>query len=150
MASRSKKMLEMTNENWHYIICYLSIVMLKPSIECIEHKYLLRGLTHMEMDTIHARIVRQKKSSPQFSITTPWDWQGQQLFRLCDPKIEVAEMETMDFKKFTLLSKESGSPFYNNRKTKNNQNFMISKVVHMKFLRETPGVLHFKTEPRTF
>lgn len=132
------------NRNHQMIMCYLSIIMLKPSIKCIEHKYLLRGHTHMEVDTIHARIERQKKASPQFSLITPWDWQ--QLFRLCGDKFEVAEMETMDFKNFTLLSEESGSYFHNNKKTITNQNFLISKVVHMKFLAETPGVLYFKTD----
>ncbi|XP_050504407.1 uncharacterized protein LOC126883199 isoform X1 [Diabrotica virgifera virgifera] len=131
------------NRNIQMIMCYLSILKLKPSIKCIEHKYLLRGHTHMEVDTIHARRERQKKASSQFSLITPWDWQ--QLFRLCDNKLEVAEMETMDFKNFTLLSEDSGFHFQNNKKMITNQNFLISKVVHMKFLAESPGVLHFKT-----
>ncbi|KAJ8911240.1 hypothetical protein NQ315_012227, partial [Exocentrus adspersus] len=63
-----------------------------------QHKYLLRGHTHMEVDSVHARIERQMKASPDFSIITPWDWQ--QLMRLCNSNFKVREMQTLDFKNF--------------------------------------------------
>lgn len=61
------------NRNIQIIVCYLSMFTLKPSLQCIEHKFLLRGHTHMEVDTIHARVERQLKNTPQFSIVTSWE-----------------------------------------------------------------------------
>nr|CAH7722701.1 unnamed protein product [Callosobruchus chinensis] len=40
-----------------------------------EHIQKFSGHTHLEVDTVHARIERQIKSTPQFSIITSWDWQ---------------------------------------------------------------------------
>ncbi|KAJ8929753.1 hypothetical protein NQ314_017543 [Rhamnusium bicolor] len=130
------------NRNQQMIMCYLLILTLKPSIKCIEHKYLLRGHTHMEVDSIHSRIERTTRNFPAFSVATPWDWQ--QLVRLCGPKINTIEMDTTDFKNFNLHN-NSKSFFQANKKTTNGQNFLISKVVHLKFLTEEPGNLYFKT-----
>ncbi|CAH1959018.1 unnamed protein product [Acanthoscelides obtectus] len=129
------------NRNQQMIMCYSYLLMMKPSLKCIEHKFLLRGHTHMEADTVHARIEKQIKSLPQFQICTPWDWQ--QLIRLCGPNIAVKEMETDNFKNFNDLQ---GCIFQSKKKTVTNQTFFVSKVVHMKFLAETPGVMHFKTK----
>lgn len=131
------------NRNHQMIMCYLLAQKLKPSIKYIEHKYLLRGHTHMEVDSIHSRIERTMKNSPAFSVVTPWDWQ--QLVRLCGPKIEVCEMETKDFKDFSKLHNSSSSYFQINKKTTNGQQFLISKAVVMKFDTEKPGIMHFKT-----
>lgn len=131
------------NRNLQMIMCYFLIMQLKPEMRCIEHKYLLRGHTHMEVDTIHARIEKTLRNTPAFSIVTPWDWQ--QLVRLCGPKIEVSEMETIDFKDFNELHNSAKSLLHSNKKTREGQTFLISKIVHMKFLSETPGVLYYKT-----
>lgn len=77
---------------------------------------------------------------------TPWDWQ--QIARLCSSKqnSNVIAMETADFKNFNDLFEASTAPYYSNKKTEDNDKFLISKVVHMKIKAESPGVLYFKTD----
>ncbi|KAJ8965857.1 hypothetical protein NQ314_003869 [Rhamnusium bicolor] len=118
---------------------------IKQSIKIIEHKFLLRGHTHMEVDSIQSQIEREMKRLPSFAIMTPWDWQ--QLARMCGTKnkFEVVEMEIPDFKNFNNLMDNSNSPYCLNKKTKSKQNFLISKVVHMQFRLDSPGTLYFKT-----
>nr|CAH7763082.1 unnamed protein product [Callosobruchus chinensis] len=128
------------NRNQQMILCYFYLLMIKPSLKCIEHKFLLRGHTHMEADTIHARIEKQIKSLLQFQICTPWDWQ--QLIRLCGPNVAVVEMETGNFKNFNNLQ---GSTFQSKKKTTTKKTFFVSKVVHIKFIKEKPGMMYFKT-----
>ena len=55
-------------------------------------------------------------------------------------------MDILDFKNFALLQ-DSGSMFQPNKKTLNGETFLISKVVHMKFLKENTGIIFFR---RTF
>lgn len=131
------------NRNLQMLMSYFYIMMVKPSLKSIEHKYLLRGHTHMEVDSVHARIERQMKASPDFSIITPWDWQ--QLMRLCNSKFLVMEMQSLDFKNFNYLYDNIKSAFQNNKKTTTGAHFLISKVVHMKFVADKLGVLYFKS-----
>ncbi|CAH1982129.1 unnamed protein product [Acanthoscelides obtectus] len=83
------------------------------------------------------------KTSPKFSIITSWDWQ--QLIRLCGPKIDVSEMELLDFKNFNDLQSNARSPMQPKKKTNTGHPFLISKVVHMKFFADSMGILYFKT-----
>lgn len=132
------------NRNMHMILCYFYALQLKHSITSIEHRYLLRGHTHMEVDSVHSRLEREMKKTPDFSVMTPWDWQ--QMARLCSSKsdLEVKPMELEDFKNFGILYEKKNSPFLQNKKTTTKENFLISKVVCMKFKRDSPGILYFK------
>ncbi|CAG9762289.1 unnamed protein product [Ceutorhynchus assimilis] len=103
------------NRNLQMLMSYFYVMMVKPSLKSVEHKYLLRGHTHMEVDSVHARIERQMKASPDFSIITPWDWQ--QLMRLCNSNLMVEEMQTVDFKNFNYLYDNIKSSFQNDKKT---------------------------------
>nr|CAI5837769.1 unnamed protein product [Callosobruchus analis] len=97
----------------------------------------------MEVDSVHARIEKALKNSPKFSIITPWDWQ--QLIRICDHRIGVFEMDTTDFLDFNQLHNSAESLLKPNKKNESGQSFLISKVVHMKFLRGSNGILYYKT-----
>lgn len=68
------------NRNVQMIMCYFHILAMNPTIKQISHKFLLRGHTHMEMDSIHSVIERESKKYPNYKIMTPWDWM--QLARL--------------------------------------------------------------------
>nr|CAH7736931.1 unnamed protein product [Callosobruchus chinensis] len=57
------------------MLTYLWLLKICPNLKTVEHKYLLRGHTHMEADHIHALIERSLKKQPTMEICTPWDWQ---------------------------------------------------------------------------
>lgn len=82
----------------------------------ITQKFLLKGHTHMEADTVHALIERKRKKMNNMSILTPWDWQ--QLVRQTSRKYTVHNMELEDFKDFSSLydTKKSQNPLFVNRK----------------------------------
>lgn len=75
-----------------------------PKLKIINHKYLLRGHTHLEADTDHALIERQVKKTPAFQIATPWDWQ--QRVRITSAKFSVINMDTHDFLDWTGIGLE--------------------------------------------
>ena len=59
------------NRNMAIIACYLWLLHNFKALKVINHKYLLKGHTHMEVDTIHSIIERAKKKQPHMSIVTP-------------------------------------------------------------------------------
>nr|CAH7728807.1 unnamed protein product [Callosobruchus chinensis]CAH7732680.1 unnamed protein product [Callosobruchus chinensis] len=75
---------------------YFVLLEKNPNIKCISHKSLTKGHTHLEADSDHSIIERERKKIPQLKIITPWDWQ--QLVRLCCVKksFDVTGMETRD------------------------------------------------------
>nr|CAH7741833.1 unnamed protein product [Callosobruchus chinensis] len=54
-------------------------------------------------------------------------------------------METSDFRDFNQLHNNAESPLQSKKKTGSGQNFLVSKVVHMKFLADSSRILYFKT-----
>nr|CAH7738552.1 unnamed protein product [Callosobruchus chinensis] len=88
------------NRNIVMVMAYFWIIHKHPHIEIINHKFLLRGHTHMEVDSDHSLIERERKKTPFLKIMTPWDWQ--QLARLCcrSKPFNVINMDTHDFKDF--------------------------------------------------
>lgn len=98
------------NRNLLVIMCYFWMLKLKPNLKQINHKFLARGHTHLEADTDHSMIERERKKCPQFKIVTPWDWQ--QHVRLCGTKkkFKVVGMENNDFLNFKMLYEGNTSP----------------------------------------
>nr|CAI5846436.1 unnamed protein product [Callosobruchus analis] len=72
------------NRNILMIMCYFWALHLKPNLQVINHKFLSRGYTHLEADSIHSVIERSRRKVPQFEIVTPWDWQ--QMVRMAGTK----------------------------------------------------------------
>lgn len=133
------------NRNIHMIMCYFFILHAAPQLKVIEHKYLLRGHTHMEADMVHSLIERESKKLAAFSIMWPWDWQ--QIARMCGNRLrfDVTGMESEDFKSFNKLCLSQTSPYISQKKTENNTKFLISQMVHFKVTADTPGILYCKT-----
>nr|CAH7768684.1 unnamed protein product [Callosobruchus chinensis] len=84
------------NRNAQILMSYFVPLEKNPNIKCISHKSLTKGHTHLEADSDHSIIERERKKIPQLKIITPWDWQ--QLVRLCRVKksFDVTGMETRD------------------------------------------------------
>lgn len=84
------------NKNSHIVAMFL-ILMQLSNLECIDHKFLVPGHTHMECDSDHS-IIERKKKKHESPIEHPRDWF--QLVRLCGKgsnSFKVVEMKQEDF-----------------------------------------------------
>jgi len=111
------------------------------NLKIINHKYLLRGHTHLEVDSDHSVIERSKKITKHSTIMIPWDWQ--QFIRFCKTKnpFEVINMELEDFLDFQSLYSSKNAPLiYRIKEVK------ISEIVHLRLEKEKEGLLMFKTD----
>lgn len=131
------------NKNKSLIMCFFWMMMKYPQIKTINQKFLLKGHTHMEADTVHALIERKRKKANSMSILTPWDWQ--QLVRQTSSKYSVINMELEDFKNFEALLKGKESPFVSRKLDCDKKCVLMSQFVHIQVRRENLGHLFFKT-----
>ncbi|CAH2104535.1 unnamed protein product [Euphydryas editha] len=74
----------------------------KLDIDVIDHKFMVPGHSHLEVDTDHS-IIEKKKKKTDLQIYHPHDWI--QLIRSCSKKFEVVEMRSSDFLDFSSLLK---------------------------------------------
>ena len=132
------------NKNMCMVMCFFWILHKYPQIKVITQKFLLKGHTHMEADTVHAMIERKRKKTKALSILTPWDWQ--QLVRQCSTSYNVYNMELQDFKDFkNLYILPQISPFIFRKVTATKEPVMLSTCVQLQVRQENKGVLYFKT-----
>lgn len=133
------------NRNMLVVMSYFWMMNLKPNLQIITHKFLARGHTHMEADTVHSVIERERKKIPQFQMMTPWDWQ--QLVRLCGSKkqLNVVSMEIEDFKDFGSRYEGPNAIYVSRKKSIEGTDFFISNAVHLEIRRQNPGMLFYKT-----
>ncbi|XP_018571479.1 uncharacterized protein LOC108911126, partial [Anoplophora glabripennis] len=132
------------NRNLAMIICYFYILKLFPQLKVINHKFLLRGHTHLEADSDHSMIERATKKQPQFQIMTPWDWQQVARIASRNKPFHVIGMETTDFKDFKSLYTASQSSYISRKKNIDGELFLISKAIHLKVNSESHGILYYK------
>lgn len=132
------------NRNIVMVMAYFFILKKFPSLKIIEHKFLLRGHTHLEVDSCHSLIEREKKKTLGFQIMTPWDWQ--QIARMCsiNNPFQIINMETEDFKDFKQLYSNSSSPFISRKKDRSGNDVNISKMVSIQVRADSYGTLFYK------
>nr|CAH7736374.1 unnamed protein product [Callosobruchus chinensis] len=128
------------NRNIVMMLTYLWLLKICPNLKTVEHKYLLRGHTHMEADHIHALIERSLKKQPTMEICTPWDWQ--QLIR--STGATVIKLGLSDFKQVNYLYSQPKAPFINKKKNTEKEDFLISNVVHFRVEANRPGTVFYK------
>lgn len=134
------------NKNVSIIMCFFWILNKYPQIKAITQKFLLKGHTHMEADSVHALIERKRKKLKNMSILTPWDWQ--QLVRQTSSKYTVYNMELEDFKSFNTLydtKKSQNPPFVNRKKDINKEQVLLSNCVQIEVKQTNIGTMYFKT-----
>ncbi|CAG9814715.1 unnamed protein product [Phaedon cochleariae] len=91
------------NKNTHIAAMFTYIISIHPTLQVIDHKFLIPGHTHMECDSDLAKIEKFKKKSP-FPIYVPRDWY--QLVRVAGKgKFSVEIMSRQDFMDFASLLK---------------------------------------------
>ncbi|CAF4946988.1 unnamed protein product [Pieris macdunnoughi] len=130
------------NKNISVMMAYLWILS-NQNIKIINHKYLLKGHTHMEVDVIHSIIEREKKKIQEFPIVTPW----QQFIKSCskNAKISVVNMETDSFKEFSAFCEGLSAPFVHRKKSESGETVPYSNIVWMQFRKEHMGSMFYKT-----
>lgn len=67
------------NRNLQMIMCYFYLLAINPHIKEISHKFLLRGHTHMEVDSVHSIIEREAKKCPNLHHGIGHSWLGFQV-----------------------------------------------------------------------
>lgn len=132
------------NRNIMLILSYMWLLKIHSSLETVNHKYLLRGHTHLEADSVHAVIERKKKSLPTMSVIVSHDWA--QLMRTCGIKkpYDVTEMDIQDFKDFHSLAKTPKSPLIFRKRNFQGEPVLLSKVVQLTVEKKNLGVFKYK------
>nr|CAH7763754.1 unnamed protein product [Callosobruchus chinensis] len=135
------------NKNISVVMSFFWILHTYPQIKTITQKFLLKGHTHMEADSVHALIERKRKKLNNFAILTPWDWQ--QVVRQTSSKYTVHNMELSNFKSFNTLfdrRKHANPPFVNRKKDVNKEPVLLSTCVQLQVHQEKIGTLFLKTD----
>ena len=117
------------NKNKSIIVCFFWIIQKYSQIKQINQKFLLKGHTYMEADTVHALIERKRKRTTNMSILTPGD--SQQLVRHTSNKYCVHNIELEDFKNFESLFTGKEFPFVSRKVDVNKKSVLMSKCVHL-------------------
>lgn len=97
------------NKNSHVATMFMAVLTEKPTLESIDHKFLISGHTHMECDVDHATIEKAKKTTTM-KINHPYDSYiciYMQLIRSCKKTnpFTVKVLECNDFLNFAYLLK---------------------------------------------
>lgn len=131
------------NKNNIVAMMFMFLLHIHPTLEIINHKFLISGHSHMECDSDHAVIERTKKKT-HLKINHLNDWI--QLVRSCKLKnaFEVIPMQLEQFLKFSELSSKKG-PFTIKKKDVHGNKFLWQPVKWLQF-RKPIGEIYFKTD----
>lgn len=129
-------------QNKNSFLCLMFMLAMKdlPYVQCIDHKFLVPGHTHMECDGVHSIIEKKKKKHP-IPIDHPRDWAN--LVRLCGSKkkFQVIEMKRDDFFEFSALFKG----LFQQRKINTDGEKVYWKDIKWLRYSQQPGVVEYKT-----
>lgn len=125
------------NRNIMIALCYSWFVTKIPTLDVMNHKFMLKGHTHLEADIVHAAIERKKKELKDFEIVIPHDWeQFIRTIKMKNKYLNVDHVAIEDFKNFVSLVTGPNSSMVVRRKDDTGAPFLISKVVWMRFEKE--------------
>lgn len=128
------------NKNSHVSAMFLKIIQMLPSVNIINHKFLVPGHTHMECDVDHSLIEKQKKKI-QVPIFHPHDWY--QLVRSTGKKnkFKVIEMAQDDFFDFAKLLK---GPLVAHKINTDREPFKWHDVQWLQYRKSDKGIINYK------
>lgn len=114
------------------------------NIKSITHKFLIKGHTQNEGDTVHSVIEKEiKRTLKSGNIYVPSQYfQIMRTAKKQAPFYEVNELSHGDFMDFKALASELGQNFTVNLK---NETFPFTNIKMWKITRENPFVFHYKT-----
>ncbi|XP_067614936.1 uncharacterized protein, partial [Eurosta solidaginis] len=129
-----------TGQNRNSFICAMFLKVLEdhPTIEMIDHKFLVVGHTHLECDTVHAQIEKKKRNS-SVSIQHPHDWSN--LIAATNKKYITQDMKQEDFYNFHALMKDKYTWRSNNT---NGEKFEWKLVRWLRYAKKEPGLIRYK------
>lgn len=129
------------NKNSFIFSMFFTVLKTKTSIQKIDHKFLVPGHTHMECDSDHSLIEKQKKCS-EIQIAHPRDWAT--LISCTNKKkpFKVHEMDQEDFLNFEQLTK---GPFIIRKKDEEGNKFIWHDVTWLQYRSCDIGLLYYKT-----
>ncbi|KAJ9583050.1 hypothetical protein L9F63_022607 [Diploptera punctata] len=130
------------NRNSFVASMFSYVVQTSDHIEEIHHKFLVSGHTHLECDTDHAIIEKEKKRTGM-KINHPNDWY--QLVRSCRRRnpFNVFVVEKQHFLDFSSLCKPTG-PFQMKKTDTLGNTFLWQKTQWLKYVKETEGIIFVK------
>lgn len=109
-----------------------------PSLETVDHKFLVSGHTHMECDSDHALIERAKKTAGD--IHTPEDWYSLVRSARNDNPYEVIELDQSMIYNFEILYK---GILIARKKDEKGELFSMQKVRWLRYTKEQ-GIVYYK------
>lgn len=134
------------NRNIMIVFCYLWLISKIDGLEVIDHKFMLKGHTHLEVDAVHSVIEKKKKQLKDFEICVPRDWeQFIKTVKMKKKHCNVQHLSLDDFLDFNSLGAGNTSPFVSRRTDTNGDPFLISKVVWLRVSKDHPGKVLYKT-----
>lgn len=132
------------NRNLMMVLMYMCLLKISKTLKVIYHKFLLRGHTHMEVDSDHSVIERASKKAPSHSIFTCNDWVNVITnAKKTGPPFNVVRMMLENFLSFTSLTERSG-PLIQRKQCIDGSSFQISSAVWLQVKKNEPGKLFFK------
>jgi len=107
------------NKNSFLAYMFLTYLQSSPTIKTIDHKFLISGHTHMECDSAHAQIEKEKKKTTM-RLHHPRDWMQfiqnlgkKQRFNVTEMKQEMfLDFGTLSRKKLIFRKKKNDSDCY--------------------------------------
>lgn len=96
------------NRNILIALCYSWLVTKISKLDVIKHKFMLKGLTHL--DVVHAAVEQKEKELKDFEIMIPHDWeQFIRTIKIKNKYLNVDHLAIEDFKNFVQLVTEPDS-----------------------------------------
>lgn len=129
------------NKNSHVAAMFMAVLKEKTTLQCIDHKFLVSGHSHMECDIDHSTIEKAKKKTTM-KINHPYDWV--QLIRSCkrtNPFL-VKVMESNNFLNFSELLKNC---FVQKKISETGEKFLWKDLQWARYSRENIGILYYKS-----
>lgn len=135
------------NKNSHMCAALISTIKDHPSLQVIDHKFLVPGHTFMECDQIHAHIEKKKRKAPM-EIHHPRDWFN--FIRTIPYKssnLLVREMKQHHFLNFSsLLQLKKNGPLVIRDKNSDGEQFLFSPVQWFRFNKENFTMVLYKND----
>lgn len=120
---------------------FMHLLYKHPTIETINHKFLISGHTHMECDSVHATIEKTKKRT-LMKINHLNDWI--QLVRTCKVhnNFKVVAMTLKDFLDFSEL-KSKKRPFSIKKQDDMGEKFLWQPIKWLQYNKTSIGKIMF-------
>ncbi|KAK3925611.1 30S ribosomal protein S12 [Frankliniella fusca] len=135
------------NKNSHMCASLVSAINNHPSLEVIDHKFLLPGHTFMECDQIHAQIEKKRRKAT-IELHHPRDWYN--FIRSVPYKTSnliVREMRQEHFLDYaSLLQQKKDGPLVMREKNCDGDHFLFAPVQWFQYRKENPTTVYYKTE----